>query len=136
VVACLLRGKFAYRWEDTERIACQHDDVTGLSLHHAWDLGIRNVFNRVGATGVLRNGNIVIVRGTHCGVLHDILQDGSGVYLGLWMSHLVLSLMPGKILAFVELFGYKGDRALGLELLERAGGWGDGSNVVDKGQFR
>jgi hypothetical protein len=60
----------------------------------------------------------------------------SGVYLGLGMSHLVLSLMPGKILAFVELFGYKGDRALGLEMLERAGGWGDGSNVVDEGQFQ
>ncbi|KAG1827902.1 hypothetical protein EV424DRAFT_1318995 [Suillus variegatus] len=48
----------------------------------------------------------------------------SGVYLGLGMSHLVLSMMPGKLLALVELFGYKGDRKFGLELLERAGGWG------------
>jgi hypothetical protein len=46
----------------------------------------------------------------------------SGVYLGLRMSHLVLSLMSGKLLALVELFGYKGDRKLGLELLERVGG--------------
>jgi hypothetical protein len=77
VVACLLWGKFAYRWEDTERIAGQHDDVTGLSFHHVWDLGIRNIFSRVGATRILRNGNIVIVWGTHCGVLHDVLQDGA-----------------------------------------------------------
>ncbi|KAG2113971.1 hypothetical protein DEU56DRAFT_749051, partial [Suillus clintonianus] len=46
----------------------------------------------------------------------------SGVYLGLGMSHLVLSMMPGKLLPLMELFGYKGDRKFGLELLERAGG--------------
>lgn len=55
----------------------------------------------------------------------------SGVYLGLGMSHLVLSMMPGKILALVELFGYKGDRKFGLELLERAGGWGANGRVVE-----
>jgi len=57
----------------------------------------------------------------------------AGVYLGLGMSHIVLSLMPGKLLALVELFGYKGDRKHGLELLERPGGWGSGNSVVDKG---
>jgi hypothetical protein len=77
VVACLLWGKFACRWEDTKRIVGQHDDITRLSFHHAWDLGVRNILNRVGATRVLRNGNIVIVRGTHCGVVHDVLQDGA-----------------------------------------------------------
>ncbi|KAG1873955.1 hypothetical protein F4604DRAFT_1582539 [Suillus subluteus] len=56
----------------------------------------------------------------------------SGVYLGLGMSHLVLSMMPGKLLALVELFGYKGDRKFGLELLERAGGWGANGRVVEK----
>lgn len=55
----------------------------------------------------------------------------SGVYLGLGMSHLVLSMMPGKLLALVELFGYKGDRKFGLELLERAGGWGANGRVVE-----
>lgn len=56
----------------------------------------------------------------------------SGVYLGLGMSHLVLSMMPGKLLALVELFGYKGDRKFGLELLERAGGWSANGRVVEK----
>jgi hypothetical protein len=58
----------------------------------------------------------------------------SGVYLGLGMSHLVLSMMPGKLLALVELFGYKGDRKFGLELLERAGGWGANGRVVERGE--
>ncbi|KAG2128052.1 uncharacterized protein EDB93DRAFT_1243607 [Suillus bovinus] len=56
----------------------------------------------------------------------------SGVYLGLGMSHLVLSMMPGKLLALVELFGYKGDRKFGLELLERAGGWSANGKVVER----
>ncbi|KAG1729945.1 outer membrane protein Iml2/Tetratricopeptide repeat protein 39 [Suillus paluster] len=70
---------------------------------------------------------------------HPYLPDPSidmhfrtGVYLGLGMLHLVLSMMPGKLLVLVDLFGYKGDSKLGLELLEWAGGWGNGSRVVDK----
>ncbi|XP_006464184.1 hypothetical protein AGABI2DRAFT_194724 [Agaricus bisporus var. bisporus H97] len=47
----------------------------------------------------------------------------SGVYLGIGMSHLILSLMPGKLMTFVELFGYRGDRKLGLKALMKAGGW-------------
>jgi hypothetical protein len=47
----------------------------------------------------------------------------SGVYLGIGMSHLILSLMPGKLMTFVELFGYHGDRKLGLKALMKAGGW-------------
>ncbi|KAH9177211.1 hypothetical protein EDB89DRAFT_1934988 [Lactarius sanguifluus] len=47
----------------------------------------------------------------------------SGVYLGVGMSHITLSLMPGRLATLVELFGYKGDRHLGLALLQKAGGW-------------
>ena len=47
----------------------------------------------------------------------------SGVYLGVGMCNIILSLMPGKLATLVELFGYKGDRKLGLETLMRAGGW-------------
>ncbi|KAI5827074.1 hypothetical protein K523DRAFT_392413 [Schizophyllum commune Tattone D] len=50
----------------------------------------------------------------------------SGVYLGVGLSHLILSLMPSKILSIVELFGYHGDRQYGLELLQKAGGWEKG----------
>lgn len=47
----------------------------------------------------------------------------SGVYLGLGISHIILSLMPGKLMTLVELFGYHGDRKFGLEALMKAGGW-------------
>ncbi|KAL1748304.1 hypothetical protein HDZ31DRAFT_79835 [Schizophyllum fasciatum] len=50
----------------------------------------------------------------------------SGVYLGVGLSHLILSLMPSKILSIVELFGYHGDRQYGLTLLQKAGGWEEG----------
>ncbi|KAF8659477.1 hypothetical protein AX16_001844 [Volvariella volvacea WC 439] len=47
----------------------------------------------------------------------------SGVYLGLGISNIVMSLMPSRLLTIVELFGYKGDRKLGLDLLMKVGGW-------------
>lgn len=48
-------------------------------------------------------------------------------------SHLVLSLLPARLAAVIELFGYKGDRDLGLKLLMRPGGWGEGEEVVSAG---
>ncbi|GJE96162.1 hypothetical protein PsYK624_123550 [Phanerochaete sordida] len=47
----------------------------------------------------------------------------SGVYLGVGMSNLILSMMPSRLLALIELFGYKGDRHIGLQTLYKAGGW-------------
>ncbi|KAN0080427.1 Protein of unknown function (DUF3808) domain containing protein [Tylopilus felleus] len=47
----------------------------------------------------------------------------TGVYLGVGLSHLVLSLIPGPLLTIVELFGYRGDRKEALRMLNRAGGW-------------
>ncbi|KAK2459721.1 hypothetical protein APHAL10511_008255 [Amanita phalloides] len=52
----------------------------------------------------------------------------SGVYLGVGMSNIILSLVPGKLQTLVELFGYKGDRQLGLKLLMKAGGWSNDSD--------
>ncbi|KDR77972.1 hypothetical protein GALMADRAFT_224382 [Galerina marginata CBS 339.88] len=54
------------------------------------------------------------------------VQFRSGVLLGVGMSNIILSLMPGKLMTLVELFGYKGDRKYGLECLMKAGGWVDG----------
>ncbi|KAI5118784.1 hypothetical protein M0805_005014 [Coniferiporia weirii] len=47
----------------------------------------------------------------------------SGVLLGAGMSNIILSLMPGRLLSIVELFGFKGNRIEGLAMLYRAGGW-------------
>ncbi|KZV62664.1 hypothetical protein PENSPDRAFT_591100 [Peniophora sp. CONT] len=52
----------------------------------------------------------------------------SGVYLGVGMSNIILSLLPARINSIIELFGYRGDRKLGLDLLMKAGGWTKESN--------
>jgi Protein of unknown function (DUF3808) len=59
----------------------------------------------------------------------------SGVYLGVGMSHVIISLMPARLATLVELFGYKGNRHLGLSLLQKAGGWTKESSepAVSKG---
>lgn len=73
------------------------------------------------------------------GLLEDPTIDPhfrSGVYLGVGMCNIILSLMPGKLATLVELFGYKGDRHLGLALLMKAGGWVEGESEprVNTGQ--
>ena len=57
----------------------------------------------------------------------------SGVYLGVGTCNLILSMMPGKLMTLVELFGYKGDRKAGLELLLKAGGWVEDSDEPEIG---
>ncbi|CCM00537.1 uncharacterized protein FIBRA_02571 [Fibroporia radiculosa] len=52
----------------------------------------------------------------------------SGVYLGVGMLNVILSLMPSKLLTVMEMFGYTGDRHVGLEYLMRSGGWTAGSD--------
>lgn len=60
----------------------------------------------------------------------------SGVYLGVGSSHLILSMMPGKLLTIVELFGYKGDRKTALDYLNRIGGWStEQDDPVPKGSL-
>jgi hypothetical protein len=56
----------------------------------------------------------------------------SGVLFGNGMTSLVLSLLPSRVLGIVELFGYKGDRTMALDLLAEAGGWDkDDPNQVE-----
>ncbi|TCD63844.1 hypothetical protein EIP91_004886 [Steccherinum ochraceum] len=52
----------------------------------------------------------------------------TGVYLGVGSSNLMLSMMPSRLLSLIELFGYKGDRHVGLNLLYKAGGWSQSSS--------
>ena len=61
----------------------------------------------------------------------------SGVYPGVGCCHLILSMMPGKILTIVELFGYKGDRTTGLAYLNKIGGWSSDSHEpsISKGSL-
>jgi Protein of unknown function (DUF3808) len=55
----------------------------------------------------------------------------SGVLLGMGVSNMVLSLLPGRVISIAEMFGYKGDRMTALDLLMQAGGWRKGSSEPD-----
>ena len=77
VVACLLWREPAYRWEDTERIACKHDNVAWLAVDHARYVRVRDKFNRIRAARVLRDANIVIVGRTRSRVVDDVLKDAT-----------------------------------------------------------
>jgi tetratricopeptide repeat protein 39 len=57
----------------------------------------------------------------------------SGVLLGMGVTHLLLSLLPSRIGTVMEIFGYKGNRREGLEILAKAGGWSPDLSVVNPG---
>ena len=75
VVARLLGREPTHRWEDTERVARKHDNVAGLAVDRARYMRIRDEFNRIRATGVLRNANIIVVGRSRCWVVDDVLKD-------------------------------------------------------------
>lgn len=64
-------------WENTEGVAGEHDDVGWLSVGDTRDLGVLDVFNRVSASSVFRDGDIVVVGDSVGRVVDDVLQDGS-----------------------------------------------------------
>ncbi|KAJ2725776.1 hypothetical protein GGI07_000983 [Coemansia sp. Benny D115] len=55
----------------------------------------------------------------------EVIDDHfvSGTYFGMGVFNLILSMLPSKLLRFVELVGFSADRKLGLELLCIAAGW-------------
>lgn len=90
VVAGLLGGQFADRWEDAESVTSKHDDVLGLGLDDARNTSVGNKFDGVRATGVLSDADIVVVGLARKDVVNDILEDGtetdSVVDLGFLLS--------------------------------------------------
>ncbi|KAH8914915.1 hypothetical protein BT69DRAFT_1310518 [Atractiella rhizophila] len=50
----------------------------------------------------------------------------SGVFLGNGLISLILSLLPGKVLKMMEVFGFTGEREYALKTLMKAGGWMNG----------
>jgi len=60
------------------------------------------------------------------GLAHDPTIDGdfrSGVYLGVGLIGVILGLLPSKLLKIMEVFGYGGNTAEGLDVLAQAGKW-------------
>ncbi len=77
MVAGLLRRELADGREDTECITREHDDVAGLAVDGAGYMRIRDKLDRVRATCVLRDADIVIVRSSRCRIVDDVLEDAA-----------------------------------------------------------
>lgn len=75
MVLGLFGSKSRYRWQDTESITSEHDDIGWLSIGDTWDLGVLNVFNGVGASSVFSNGNIIVVGNSVGGIVNDVLEN-------------------------------------------------------------
>jgi len=71
-----LLGRELGDWrENTAGVAGEEDDVRGVLVGHAWDLGVLDVLDGVCAASVLGEGSIVVVDDTGVRVEDDVLQD-------------------------------------------------------------
>jgi len=77
VVACLFRCKFTNWRKHTEGIASQHDDIRGLTLHHARNLRVVDEFNWVRTPSVLGYADIIVIWQTSDGIVDDVLEDAA-----------------------------------------------------------
>ena len=112
---------------------CQGSVSSSSDFHsclHFSTIGIYSLNMRTTISIYRQLGKFIEVMDAEASARGEGLEDKSidahfrsGVYLGVGMSNLILSLMPAKLLTIVELFGYKGDRHAGLEILCKAGGW-------------
>jgi hypothetical protein len=73
----LLGGELGDGGQDTAGIAGEQNDVGGVVVALAGDLGVLDVLNGVGATGVLGEGGIVVVDVAGDGVEDSVLKDGT-----------------------------------------------------------
>ena len=77
VIASLLGKQLANRWEDTESIAGEHDDVLRLTLNGARNAGVGNKLDGVCATGVLGDTDVVVVGLSRNDVIDNVLENGT-----------------------------------------------------------
>jgi hypothetical protein len=77
MVTCLLGCELADRWEDPEGVTSQHDDIRWLTIHHARNFSIGNVLDRIGASGVLGNADVIVVGDTRKRVVDNILENAA-----------------------------------------------------------
>ena len=77
MIAGLLGRKLADGRQHAEGVTGQHDDVGRLTIHHARNLGIGNVLDRIRATSVLSDADIIVIRITIGGIVDDVFEDAS-----------------------------------------------------------
>lgn len=73
----LLSGELGDRRQHTTGVASQQDDVCGVLVAQAGELGVVDVLNGVGATSVLGQGGVIIVDIPRDGVEDHVLKNRS-----------------------------------------------------------
>lgn len=74
-------------WENTASVAGEENDVLWVSVRNTRNLGIVDVLNWVGTTGVLGEGDIVVVDETGLWIEDNVLKDGAELdgVVNIWL---------------------------------------------------
>lgn len=75
VVAGLFGGKSADRWKYTESITSQHDDVVGVLVNNAGNLGTGNEVDGISTASVLGDADVVVIGDPRGRVVDDVLEN-------------------------------------------------------------
>lgn len=59
----------------TTGIACEENDVAGMAVRLARYLGVMNIFDWIGASGILRQGGIVVINKSSFWIEYNVLQN-------------------------------------------------------------
>jgi len=77
VVTSLFRRQPADGRKDTEGIASQHDDIGGLTIDKTRDLSVGNKLNRVGATSIFSDIDVIVVSNSRNRTVDNVLKDAT-----------------------------------------------------------
>jgi hypothetical protein len=77
VVTSLFRGQSANRRKHTKGIAGQHNDIGGLTVDNTRDMSIGDKLNRVGATSVFGDTDVIVVRISGNRIVDNVLKDAA-----------------------------------------------------------
>jgi hypothetical protein len=77
VIASLFRGQSANGRKNTKGIASQHDDIGGLTVDDTRNLSVGDKFNRIGATSVFSDTDVIVVRFSGNRTVDDVLKDAA-----------------------------------------------------------
>ena len=77
MVTGLFRSQSANGRKNSKGIASQHDDVGGLTIDNTRNLSVGDKLNRVGATSVLSDADVIVIRNSGNRAVDDILKDAA-----------------------------------------------------------
>lgn len=77
MILSLCARQLAHRRQHTIRITSKHNNIARMRIGDAWNEGIVDELDGVGAARVFRRGYVVVVGGAVLGVVDDVFEDGA-----------------------------------------------------------